>query len=268
MKTTKPTEPKLFPAKPILLPPRPRKRILYLHGSSANNSMKAIRLAYNYKVCVPELGFGKPDTISAATQMLRMITRGFREPIRVAQEAIEAFEPEVIVASSLGAMVGMSVDLCGARLVLIAPAWSRSSIVRFLSTYFPIATPVIKAAIYSTLPAVPPSLPLSTRIVHSLFDDVIPFSDSMKIVDSSGLPEEALRAIGYNHRMNSWRPMDAVRDAIDSPEDFLLGPKKKYRSPSTYGSFVLGGFGLYGTEDNNRPWERTVWDFDDGWFTF
>jgi hypothetical protein len=76
----------------------------------------------------------------------------------------------VIVGSSRGGAVAMSLDSGSTPPVLLCPAWKRRG----------------------TAETVKPG----TVILHSEADDVIPFAESRELVRASGLPESALPSQG------------------------------------------------------------------------
>ena len=49
----------------------------------------------------------------------------FAEAVRIAQAEFDTHRPQVVVGSSRGGAVAMSIDSGGARLVLLCPAWMK-----------------------------------------------------------------------------------------------------------------------------------------------
>ncbi|WP_206028722.1 hypothetical protein [Thalassoroseus pseudoceratinae] len=69
----------------------------------------------------------------------------------------------------------------------------------------------------------PPSAPLKPNevILHSRFDDVIPFSDSEELIAQSGLPPQKLIEVGNDHRLAEPEPLKAMLEACER-----IGEKK------------------------------------------
>jgi hypothetical protein len=148
--------------------------ILFLHGwQSVPGGVKPSYLArHGHEVINPKL----PDD-------------DFAEAVRVAQAAFDRHQPGVVVGSSRGGAVAMSIDSGDARLVLLCPAWKRWATVRT-------AKP-------------------GTVILHSRADDTIPFSESEELVRVSGLPESALIEVGHDHRLADAAPLEAMLRACE-----------------------------------------------------
>jgi len=96
----------------------------------------------------------------------------FEESVEIAQAEIDMERPDVVVGSSRGGAVAMSLDLKGAKLVLIAPAWRHFD--------------------------VPPTIPAGTKILHCPADDIVYIEDSDEL--ASGSDTEVVRC-GDSHRM-------------------------------------------------------------------
>jgi hypothetical protein len=125
----------------------PRKRVLFLHGwQSVPGGVKPTYLKdHGHEVFNPAL----PDDDSP-------------EAVRIAQAEFDKHRPDVVVSSSRGGAVAMSINSGDVRLVLLCQAWKK----------------------YGTARTVKPS----TVILHSKADDVVPFIDSEELVRNSGLP--------------------------------------------------------------------------------
>ena len=93
-------------------------------------------------------------------------------------------QPQVVVGSSRGGAVAMSIEVGSAKLVLLCPAWKK----------------------FGTARTVKPG----TVILHSRADDVVPFADSEELVRISGLPASALVEIGSDHRLADSEPLEAI----------------------------------------------------------
>src|SRR5262245_41131964 len=122
-------------------------KILFLHGwQSVPGGVKPTFLAqHGHEVLNPKL----PD-------------EDFDEAVRVAQAEFDRHRPDVIVGSSRGGAVAMSLRTGDVPLVLLCPAWKRRGVARTVKP--------------------------GTIILHSRADDVVPFADSEELVRNSGLP--------------------------------------------------------------------------------
>ena len=143
-------------------------KVLFLHGlESKPGGSKAVYLEdMGYEVLNPAL----PKS-------------SFPESVAIAQQVIDDQQPDVIVGSSRGGAVGMSVNPRGARLVLVAPAWKNYG--------------------------VPPTVPSGTIVIHSPADDIIPFEDSRELEGAS-----AVIPIGADHRMFDQEALSAIGRAV------------------------------------------------------
>jgi len=133
---------------------------LFLHGwQSVPGGVKPTFLAeHGHQVINPAL----PDEDFAAA-------------VRIAQAEFDWHQPDVIVGSSRGGAVAMTIQSGETPLVLLCPAW------RHFGT-----TKRVKA---------------NTTILHSRADDTIPFADSDELVRNSGLPASTLIEVGGDHRL-------------------------------------------------------------------
>ena len=113
----------------------------------------------------------------------------FQEAVRIAQAEFDKHQPEVVVGSSRGGAVAMSINSGEARLVLLCPAWKK----------------------FGTARTVKPG----TVILHSRADEVIPFAESEKLVRDSSLPASALIEVGTDHRLADPEPLAAMLRACD-----------------------------------------------------
>jgi hypothetical protein len=136
-------------------------RILFLHGwQSVPGGVKPTFVAqHGHEVINPKV----PD-------------EDIKEAVRIA--------PDVVVGSSRGGAVAMTINSGGAKLVLLSPAWKK----------------------YGTAKMVKPG----TVILHSRADDLVPFSDSEELVRNSGLPASALIEVGKDHRLADPEPLTAL----------------------------------------------------------
>jgi hypothetical protein len=97
---------------------------------------------------------------------------GWSEAVQIAQNAVDENSPDVVVGSSRGGALAMSIDTNGAPRVLIAPAWK-----------------MFGGA---------DTVPSNTVIIHSKADDIILFEDSVELAKRTGAK---LVEAGKNHRM-------------------------------------------------------------------
>ena len=123
-----------------------------------------------------------PDFLEDYLEPLRH--EGFAEAVRIAQAEFDKYRPTVVVGSSRGGAVAMSIKSGGARLVLLCPAWRK----------------------FGTAMIVKPG----TVILHSRADDVIPFAHSEELVRNSGLPASALVEVGVDHRLADLEALEAM----------------------------------------------------------
>jgi hypothetical protein len=135
-------------------------KILFLHGwTSKPGGVKPTYLAnHGHEVLNPAL----PD-------------EDFPAALRIAQALVDQHQPDVIVGSSRGGALAMSLHAGRTPLVLLCPAWKK----------------------YATARTVGPN----TTILHSRADDVVPFADSLELLRTSGLPTSVLIEVGSDHRL-------------------------------------------------------------------
>jgi hypothetical protein len=145
-------------------------KILFLHGlESAPGGDKVVYLeGLGHTVLNPDL---PRDDFDLSAQL--------------AQEEIDMESPDLVIGSSRGGAVAMSLDLKGARLILIAPAWKGFD--------------------------VPGQVPPGTKILHCTSDDIVHYEDSEQIQG-----EPALIPCGDNHRMSDNDALEALGNAVGS----------------------------------------------------
>jgi len=85
----------------------PPKRILFLHGWSADGARKTAFLR--------SLGF--------AVLTPRLSHWSFRRAVQTAQDAFHLYQPDLVVGSSRGGAVALRVEIGTTPLVLLSPAW-------------------------------------------------------------------------------------------------------------------------------------------------
>jgi hypothetical protein len=149
--------------------------ILFLHGwNSVPGGVKPTYLRHHGHIVVnPKL----PDD-------------DFEAAVRIAQAEFDRYRPDVVVGSSRGGALAMSIRSGEVPLVLLCPAWRK---------YASIAT--AKAG---------------TVILHSRADDVVPFADSEELIRTSGLPASALVEVGTDHRLADPEPLAAMLKACEA----------------------------------------------------
>jgi alpha-beta hydrolase superfamily lysophospholipase len=113
----------------------------------------------------------------------------FEEAVRIAQAEYDWGQPDVVVGSSRGGAVAMNIDTGDTPLVLLCPAWKT----------------------WGTATTVKPG----TNILHSRADEVVPFADSEELVRNSGLPSEALIAVGTEHRLADEESLAKMLEACE-----------------------------------------------------
>jgi len=135
-------------------------KILFLHGwQSTPGGLKPTYLkVHGHEVLNPAL----PDD-------------DFDLAVSIAQSIYNRHKPDVVVGSSRGGAVAMSINSDDTPLVLLCPAWKT----------------------WGTAKTVKPN----TTILHSRADETVPFSDSEELVKNSGLPSSALIEVGTEHRL-------------------------------------------------------------------
>lgn len=143
--------------------------ILFLHGwRSVPGGVKPTYLkAAGHEVINPAL----PDD-------------DFAGAVAIAQAEFDKHTPRVVVGSSRGGAVALSINSGDAKLVLLCPAWRK----------------------YGEAKTLKPG----SVILHSRADDVVPFADSKELIRVSGLPSSALIEVGDDHRLADPEPLAAM----------------------------------------------------------
>ena len=106
----------------------------------------------------------------------------FEESVRIGQEYIDQESPDLVVGSSRGGAVAMSLDTKGARVILIAPAWKRFD--------------------------VQPGLATDTTILHCTSDKIVHYEDSEDLGHKNLIP------CGEDHRMSDIDALEALGKAV------------------------------------------------------
>ncbi|MGI9212533.1 MAG: hypothetical protein ACR2HF_08675 [Methylococcaceae bacterium] len=112
----------------------------------------------------------------------------FEQALRTAQMAYEQHRPAVIVGSSRGGAIAMGIKSESVPLVLLCPAWKR----------------------FGCTTRVKPE----TLILHALDDEVVPYQDSVDLLQQSGLDESLLIRVGHDHRLADANALQALQDAV------------------------------------------------------
>ena len=135
-------------------------KILFLHGwQSVPGGVKpTFLLQHGHEVINPAL----PDEDFAAA-------------VRIAQAEFDRHQPDVVVGSSRGGAVAMTIQSGETPLVLLCPAWRHFGAAKLVTA--------------------------GTTILHSRADDTIPFADSEELIRNSGLPASTLIEVGADHRL-------------------------------------------------------------------
>jgi pimeloyl-ACP methyl ester carboxylesterase len=149
------------------------KTVLFLHGreGSPNGTKSTTLKGAGFDLVAPAL----PDDDFAAS-------------VRIAQAAFDAQRPAVVVGSSRGGAVALSLTPHDAAVVLVCPAWKKFA-------------PGTKA-------------PPRTRILHAARDELIPLGESHELSAVSGLSPDAVTVVGVEHRMGDPAALTALVAAV------------------------------------------------------
>ena len=150
-----------------------KTKILFLHGlGSVPGGIKATYLkSKGCEVLNPAL----PDA-------------SFEESCNIAQTLVREEEPHIIIGSSRGGAVAMSIDPGSAKMILIAPAWTHFSSEKR-------------------------ELPMDTFVLHSPNDDIVSISDSEVLAAKYDLK---LVPCGKEHRMSDPEALKEMYNAVKS----------------------------------------------------
>lgn len=153
-------------------------KVLFLHGLESKPGGTKARF-------LKEAGF---EVINPA-----LPRDSFDISVKIAQDIIDVEAPDVVVGSSRGGAVAMSVNTCGAPVVLIAPAWKR-----FLSEQ-QMQTWDIRCE------------PQRTIVLHSRNDNIVLPEDSDYLHEQWGVK---VMDVGENHRMSDDDALAALLDVV------------------------------------------------------
>ena len=112
----------------------------------------------------------------------------FAASVRTAQAAFDAHRPAVVVGSSRGGAVALSLAPHDAAVVLVCPAWRK---------FAPGTTASAR-----------------TRILHSARDELIPLAESYELATASGLEPDAVTVVGTAHRMSDPEALATLVDTV------------------------------------------------------
>lgn len=151
------------------------RRILYLHGWRS------------------VVGGVKPSALMQAGHQLiepELDDDDFDFALSTAQEAFDRHQPELVVGSSRGGALAVNLRLpTNVPRIVLCPAWKKWGAAK--------------------------QVPVNTLILHSPDDEVIPFEDSVELVENSAFSDSHLIVVGSDHRL-------ATPDAIDSLRQCVL----------------------------------------------
>ena len=146
-------------------------KILFLHGLESKPGGSKVKFLekHGYEVLNPFLPKYSWD-----------------ESLENAQTLIDSENPDIVIGSSRGGAVALSIKTGTASLILIAPAWKRFGGERHGQLCGGI-------------------------ILHCREDKIVPYEDSVEL---SGLTGANLIACGADHRMNDQDALDGILDAV------------------------------------------------------
>lgn len=157
------------------------KKVLYLHGlfGKGSKSFKASRLWFTgYDVNSPDLN-----------QWF------FSSSLDIAQKAYDKYKPDIIVGSSRGGALAMSMDYGDTPLVLMAPAWK----------YY----------------GCKPKIKSKAIILHSPKDNVIPYGESEYL---SQVTNMELCPTGDSHKLSDIDSTNLMLDVVDELCGLVYNP--------------------------------------------
>jgi predicted alpha/beta hydrolase family esterase len=145
-------------------------KILFLHGLESKPGGSKVKFLekHGYEVLNPFLPKYSWD-----------------ESLENAQVLIDSEQPDIIIGSSRGGAVALSINTFGAQLVLVAPAWKR----------FGGNTQLACGGI----------------VIHCREDTEVPYEDSEELCNETGA---TLITCGADHRMKDPDALEAILDAV------------------------------------------------------
>jgi hypothetical protein len=152
----------------------PLGKVLFLHGWCSDGSTKTLSLiVWGYDVCKPQLS-----------------NWSFKSAVESAEEAYEAFQPDLIIGASRGGAVAMNMKSGDTPMILMSPAWKM----------FGDAQSINKP---------------NTIIIHSKLDTMVGYGDSVSLLENS-VPGVRLMTAGEDHRLNCKAAKEALDEAIQT----------------------------------------------------
>lgn len=109
----------------------------------------------------------------------------FDQALKTAQQVFDSEQPDVVVGSSRGGALAMNLDSGMTPLVLLCPAWKRWGNRQ--------------------------SLKPQAVVLHSRDDEVIPFVESLELIERSGLSLDTLIETGSDHRLADPESLEMMR---------------------------------------------------------
>jgi len=186
-----------------------KKRILYFHGfnGSPRGQRHGLLTRAGYQVDAPELPFAR----SRSKQLLNGIMDprrwghllGLREATHQALESLEADRPDVIVATSLGCAVALSLGVTDIPMVLLAPAWNgglnpaeliRLRFGRHRETHLAQGSSLLGSGLLALMLAKQawPDLAQASAplvVLHDAQDEVVPIAQTERLIAGYGRPQ-------------------------------------------------------------------------------
>ncbi len=153
-------------------------RVLFLHGLESKPGGSKARF-------LQEAGY---DVLNPA-----LPRESFEDSVNIAQDVIDNMQPDLVVGSSRGGAVAMSVSTRGAPVVLIAPGWKRFMNEQQVGEWN------IRCE------------PQKTIILHSRNDDIIPIEDSYDLNAGNNMK---IVEVGECHRMSDEDALAAMLDVV------------------------------------------------------
>jgi Cysteine-rich CPXCG len=153
----------------------------------------------------------------------------FEIALKTAQAEFDSHQPDVVVGSSRGGAIAISIEHGSIPLVLLCPAWKKWGVTKKLNR--------------------------NSLILHSRHDETIPFADSEELVRNSQLPLGALIETGHDHRLaddDSLSVMLWACNVLDSgefltldedPQDYGHSPKTTSGSSQGEASYICDACG-------------------------
>lgn len=174
------------------------RRILYLHGWQSS------------------VGGVKPSSLKAAGHEViepELDDDDFEAAWQVAQETYDRERPDLVVGSSRGGALAVNLQLPSrVPRIVLCPAWKK----------WGAATQV----------------PLRTLIMHSTQDDVIPFDDSVSLIENSSLSRSHLIEIGSDHRLATPDALELLAASCIEFPDRMFPPLTSLDTPPRVASSV------------------------------